>query len=286
MPVTNTDAVLWYNVGDFGKAGYAVPNWSNDIGSLNPQILDWTYLVGRNLFHIMHHEDADLRIPPSINTVKRIHKLYVRAANILAGRAVPPGENNMEVIHARPAGEVFRVFPTPFFLVRNQFMRRWSELILMSLAEAMQHTENRKSMEISTAFAGQVGQYIKRVYINMAIELFGKTRAIASVDGFVLTDADFAAYNPGDFFTQTEMVDTVPRLDRVFTEDQLEVLAEGLPVTDLSDLSPWPTNLTTYYSATRADSTIGASSTSSPGATSGTSSSATSGPVIPAAPGP
>src|SRR3954471_21258143 len=104
MPVTNTDAVLWYNVGDFGKAGYAVPNWSNDVGSLNPQILDWTYLVCRNLFHIMHHKDANLPIPPSINTVKRIHKLYIRAANILAGRAVPPGENNMEVIHSRPAG--------------------------------------------------------------------------------------------------------------------------------------------------------------------------------------
>ncbi len=74
MPVTNTDSVLWYNVGEFGKIGYGVPNWSNDVGSLNPQILDWTYLVGRNLFHIMHHENADLRIPPSINTAKRIHK--------------------------------------------------------------------------------------------------------------------------------------------------------------------------------------------------------------------
>jgi len=42
MPLTNTDAIIWYNVGIFGDAGYAVPNWSNDIGSLNPQILDWT----------------------------------------------------------------------------------------------------------------------------------------------------------------------------------------------------------------------------------------------------
>src|SRR4029078_2281106 len=110
MPITNTDAVLWYNVGEFGKAGYAVPNWSDDIGSLNPQILDWTFLVGRNLFHIMYHEAADLRIPPSVYTDKRIHKLSIGAANILAGRAVPACENNMEVIHARPAGEVFRVF--------------------------------------------------------------------------------------------------------------------------------------------------------------------------------
>jgi hypothetical protein len=192
---------------------------------------------------------------------------------------VPPGENNMEVVHARPAGEVFRVFPVPFFVVRNQFMRRWAELILMSLAEAMQHTENRKSLEISTAFAGQVGQYVKRVYINMAIELFGKTRAEATADGFALTDADFSAYNPGDFFTQTEMVDTVPRLDRVFTEDRLDVLAEGIPVTELPELHPWPTNLTNLYASTRTDATIGSS-------VSGAASGSTPAPIIPAAPGP
>jgi hypothetical protein len=150
----------------------------------------------------------------------------------------------------------------------------------MSLAEAMQHTENRKSLEISTNFAGQVGQYIKRVYINMSIELFGKTRAIATADGFILTDADFAAYNPASFFTQTEMVDTVPRFDRVFTEDQLVVLAEGIAVTDLPDMKPWPTNLTTYYAATRTDSTIASGTTSSATTTD------TVAPIIPAAPGP
>jgi hypothetical protein len=281
MPLTNTDAILWYNVGIFGEAGYAVPNWSNDIGSLNPQILDWTDLVGRNLFHILHHEDVDLRIPPSINTLKRVHKLYLRAASILAGRAVAPGVNNMEIQHARPAGEVFRVYPAPYFKVRNPFMRRWAGLVLVSLAEAMQHTENRKEMEISTAFAGQVGQYLRRVYVNMAIELFGKDRATADADGFVLTDADFAAYNPGDFFTQTEMVDTVPRLDRVFTEDRLELLAEGIPVTQLpATLTPWPTNLTNFYTDNRTDATIGGT------AASPSSGAATMAPIIPAAPGP
>jgi hypothetical protein len=150
----------------------------------------------------------------------------------------------------------------------------------MSLAEAMQHTENRKSLEISTAFAGQVGQYIKRVYINMAIELFGKMRAEATADGFALSDADFAAYNPGDFFTQTEMVDTVPRLDRVFTEDRLEVLAEGIPITELPELKPWPTNLTLFYAGTRNDATMAGGAGSSSGGTS------TAAPIIPAAPGP
>ncbi len=278
MPITNTDAILHYNVGLFGDAGYAVPNWSNDVGSLNPTILDWTQLVGRNLFHLMHHEDVDLRIPPSRNTLERIHKLYLRAANVLAGRAVPSGERNMEVQHVRPAGEVFRVFPVPLFKVRNPFMRRWGELVLISLAEAMQHTENRKEMEISTAFAGQVGQYIRRIYANMAIELFGKPRTEAMADGFTLTDADFDAYNPQEFFTATEMVDTVPRLDRVLTEDRLELLAEGIPVTQLpADLAPWPTNLTNLYTDLRTDSTVG------PTRRGGGSSAA---PVIPPAPRP
>lgn len=281
MPLTNTDAVLWYNVGVFGDAGYAVPNWSNDVGSLNPQILDWVDLVGRNLFHILHHEDTDLRIPPSVNTCKRIHKLYLRAANILAGRAVPPGRDNMEVLHARPAGEVFRVYPVPFFRVRNPFLRRWAGLVLVSLSEAMQHTENRKEMEISTAFAGLVGQYVRRVYTNMAIELFGKTRDAAMADAFMLTPADFASYDPSQFFTSTEMVDTVPRLDRVFTEDRLVQLAEGIPVTELpAELGPWPTNLTNFYSNARSDGTIGASGAASSGGASAAA------PVMPPAPGP
>jgi len=176
---------------------------------------------------------------------------------------------------------VFRVYPVPFFKVRNPFLRRWAGLVLVSLAEAMQHTENRKEMEISTAFAGQVGQYIKRIYVNMAIELFGKTREVAQADGFILTDADFSAYNPTEFFTQTEMVDTVPRLDRVFTEDRLELLAEGIPVTQLpANLSPWPTNLTNLYEGTRTDATIGGALAA------GNSTSATAAPIIPAPPGP
>ena len=280
MPITNSDAILWYKVGIFGDAGYAVPNWSNDIGSLNPTILDWVQLVGRNLFHIMHHEDVDLRIPPSRNTLERVHKLYLRAGSILAGRAVPAGERNMEVQHVRPAGEVFRVFPVPFFKVRNPFLRRWAELVLISLAEAMQHTENRKEMEISTAFAGQVGQYLRRVYENMAIELFGKQRTEAMASGFVLSEADFAAYNPSEFFTATEMVDTVPRLDRVLTEDRLELLAEGIPVTQLpADLAPWPTNLLNFYANTRTDSTMGGGGSPSSGQP-------TTAPIIPPAPAP
>ncbi len=286
MPVINTDAVLWYNVGEFGQLGYGVPNFSNDPGSLNPAILDLVSLVGRNLFFIMHHEDVDLTIPPSINTVRRIHKLYIRLGQILASRAVPPGELNMESQHVQPGGEIFKVYPVPYFRVRNTFLRRWAELIMMLLAESMQHTENRKQIEISTNFAGQIGQYMVRVYRSLATELFGKDRETVKVDGFLLTEEELAAYNPAAFFTSTEMIDTVPHLGKVFTEDRLEVLSQGIPITSLPELTPWPTDLTSYYMAHRKfqDANLDDANIDDPTATAQPS--AGGGPVIPPPPGP
>lgn len=279
--LTNTDAILWYRVGVFGEAGYAVPNWSNDVGSVNPTILDLVNLIGRNLFTIMHHEDVDMRTPPSINTLKRVHKLYMRSKQILASRAVPHNVDQMETIHSRPSGEVFRVYPVPFFKVRNPFMRRWAEWMLMCLCECMQDTENRKELEITVNFAGRIGQYPTRVYRNMAVELFGKTAEAVRVPTFELTDADFAAFDPTKFFTSTELVDTVPRLDRVMTEDRLELLAEGIPVTELPQLGPWPQNLTDWYAETRGDATVTPSSVT-PSAAAGGEGAAIAMPAAPA----
>ncbi|MEQ9406878.1 MAG: hypothetical protein RIK87_04095, partial [Fuerstiella sp.] len=185
-----------------------------------------------------------------------------------------------------PAGEVFRVYPIPFFKVRSPFLKRWAELIRIMMAEAMQHTENRKSMEISTGFAGQVGQYMTRVYRNMATELFGKSRTEVQVDGFLLTEVELAAYNPATFFTSTEMIDTVPHLGHVFTEDRLSIISDGIPVTSLPELQPWPTNLTSYYNAHKSfrDANTDEAGVDDDNATAAPSPGG--GPVIPPVPGP
>lgn len=248
---TSTDAVLWYRVGIYGDLGYGVPNPSNDIGTLNPNIADITNLIGKNLFNMMHHEDVDLTVPPSINTLMRVHQLYVRAGQLLSGRAVPPNVPNMETAHVSPAGDIFRVWPIPYFKVRNAYMRRWASWVMVCLAECFQHTENRKTTEISTAFAAMIGQYMLRIYANMSIELFGKTREEAYTAGFLLKPEDFATYDPAKFFTPTEMVDTVSPLDNVFTEDRKSPLASGIPITELPVLQPYPTNLVTAYAAMR-----------------------------------
>jgi hypothetical protein len=238
--MVTSDTVRWYNVGKFGEAGYAVPAFGDDVSTLNPNIAELTDLIGQNLFSLMHQEDVDMRTPPSINSLRAIHNLYLRCGQILTARAVPPGQTEFRTTHVSPAATVFKVYPIPFFKVRNPHLKRWAGFALMLLSEMFQHTENRKTMEITTTFAGDVGRYMLRIYRNMATELFGKSAADVDKPGFILVDSDFTTYDPSKFFTRTELVDTVPPFETVFTEDQLERLRQGIPVTMLPQLSTWP----------------------------------------------
>ncbi len=240
MPSFKTDQALWYNVGVWGELGYAVPNFGDDPTTLNDGVHYLTSIVGRNLSAIMHHPDGDLRTPPSINTLTRLHKLILRSRQILSGRDVAPGEPDMESLHTTPAVMVHRIFPVPYFKVRNHHLKQYCGLVLNALAEMMQHTENRKPYEISTRFSGTVGQYFHRVYRLMATELFGVDPKKAKALDFTLSDADLRAYDPGQWFTSTEMIDTVGPLSMVPTEDDLLVLTDGIPATQLVGLSAYP----------------------------------------------
>jgi hypothetical protein len=74
----------------------------------------------------------------------------------------------------------------------------------------------------------------------MATELFGVDPEAAKALDFTLTEQDLQGSDPGKFFTSTEMIDTVPRLDTVPTEDDLAVLTDGIPATMLVGLSKYP----------------------------------------------
>ena len=240
MPYFKTDQALWYNNGIWGELGYAVPNFGNDPATLNAGIHYLVAVMGRNLSAIMHHPDADSREPPRIKTLTRVHKLITRARSIMAGRDVEPNEGEMEAIHSSPASQDFVIFPVPYFRVRNPWLKEWCGLTLNALCEAMQHTENRRPYDFSTAFSGAVGQYLHRVYRLMATELFGVPSDEAKLPTFTLTDEMLGTYDPGKYFTQTEMIDTVPRIELVPTEDDLECLTNGIPATLLVNLQKYP----------------------------------------------
>jgi len=241
-----TDQALWYRNGVWGELGYAVPNFGNDPWTSNQNIQYLVDVMGQNLFAVMHHVDADLRTPPSINTLTRVHKLVIRARQIISARAVPPGTPDLEPIHVTPTKTAHLIYPVPYFKVRNPHLKQYCGLMLSCLAEAMQHTENAKSIEFSLSFAGTVSQYLQRIYVMMATELFGIDPATAKAANFTLKDTDLAAYDPSKFFTSTEMVDTVPEIATRPREDDLAVLRAGLPAPSITGfLAEWPTGADT-----------------------------------------
>ena len=97
-----------------------------DAATKNHVLLDLSSGAATNFATAEYHigADARLRTPPSINTLTRIHKLCTRARSILASRAVPAATLNMETAHALPAPEEFLVYPTPYFKVRNQWLKQ------------------------------------------------------------------------------------------------------------------------------------------------------------------
>lgn len=255
-----TDQILWYNNGTWGRLGYAAPNFGNDPTTINASIAYLVEAIGRNLFGIMQHPDASLRVPPSLNTLTRIHKLCTRARSILAGRDVASGQNKFEPLHATPAPEDFLIYPTPYFKVRNRWLKEYCGLGIMAMTEAMQHTENRVPIDFSVQFSGLIGQYISRIYRLMNIELLAIPEIDAVKPDFTLTDAQLAAYAPEKFFTSSEMVDTVPPLVDVPTEDDLDVLAQGIPASQLVGLAKYPSGGAPSLSGADGSGTSGAGS--------------------------
>lgn len=248
MPFKN-DAFLWYNVPGWDTMGLAVPNYGDDKSSQNGSIRYLVEIVGRNLSAIMWHQDARLRVPPSINTLVRMHKLCTRARDILAGRAVPSNQFNMESAHAVPAPESFIVYPVPYFKVRNAWLKEYCSYVMLALTESMQHTENARGIEISVDFAGMFGQYIQRIYKLMATELFKVPAVEAMKPDFTLSEAQISAYDPSKYFTSTELIDTVPSTVNIPTEDDLAVLTDGIPAINMPVLTTWPTTITPQGSA-------------------------------------
>ena len=85
-----------------------------------------------------------------------------------------------------------------------------------------------------------MGQYVQRVYRLMATELFRVPTEDAAKSDFTLTDEHLASYNPSAWFTSTEMLDTVPNLEDWPTEDDLQILTDGIPISQLPMLGRWP----------------------------------------------
>jgi hypothetical protein len=239
QPFTS-DAPLFYNVGIWGERGYAIPNFGPNQATVNQTIEEMTTEGGKRLSAIMHHEDTDRSDPPSVNTIVRMVTLMNRARVLLLGRMVPENVQKFESQKVKSPRRPFKVFPCPFFKVRNRLMQKFGETVFASLAELMQSTEVAISYDITEKLATSAISYIQRFQTMLAMEYFNLPQPEAKSPTLDLM-TQLAKYTPTAYgFASADVLDKTGTISWP-QEYDLGILAEGILVPTLpAGLGPYP----------------------------------------------
>lgn len=235
-----TDSILHYTAGgEIDSYGLAVPNWSDDVQSVNDTLVQLVELTGKNLLVIMTGNDARMSTAPFIDTIRLVHSMYVRMGNLLNAAARKPNQTRFQGTHATPQVLIPKVYPVPYYNVRNRFLKELCGLMLGAQTEMLQHSENAIPYDISDDCAKEIWKYFKRAYEKIATGLFGIAPAEAEKPEFLLTEEQLSAYNPSAVLSAVERIDTVADISQIMTEDIMRVIRYGIPVNELPDLLPF-----------------------------------------------
>lgn len=244
-PTFDTDEILFYDNGVWGRAGYACPNPSGKTWTNNSVIYGMVDVVGRNLFELTHREDCKFYGAPHFQFWYDLHQLIITARKRLNDRTRMPNDpSGFTPEHVNPAPRVYLVYPVPFFgeRIRQPDIREYTQIALMMLSEMMQHSDNDKVTYVTPQFTGQIGKYLQDILALFATKYFGKTREEAYKADFRLADEDFRAYDPSKVMTSVEMTEERPPLQWWPTENDLSQI-RGLQINEALQLCKrWPTS--------------------------------------------
>lgn len=233
MPtIFGSDRPLLYDVEPWNVLGFAVPNFGDNVGTLNSPIWGLADEIGRAQLYIMTHIDAQRTQPPSINTVMRLGKTCNRIHSVLAGRQKLDNELRLEEVHASADLIPWNIHPAPFFnssLCRNKWLKEYNRLCVIALTNIYQHSDNNQALTVTQKMAQDIWQYFAEIKILVGTELLGLTREVVAAEDFVFTDTHYAAYNPSSFTLNFEALDTPGPIQSRVTEDDIRPLFEGIP---------------------------------------------------------
>ena len=233
MPSFGTDQVLLYNIAPWNAYGFGVPNFGENVGTLNLAIAGLVNSIGVSQLYIMTSNwDSSRTTPPSMPTVMRIGKLLNRIHNVLTGRMVEPNEIPPEPGHASPATQIWTVHPVPYFrgpIVRNSWLEEYNQLCMIGMMNMMQHTDNSRALYITRDFAEFIWQYFNQVKKLLGRELLKISTADLAKPDFEFTDAHYSAYNPRDVTMNIEAIDQVGQIFKLPSDDDLKPLLAGIP---------------------------------------------------------
>lgn len=235
----STDQVLLYDADPWGKLGFGVPNFGDNLKTQN---LPWWRLaseIGRTQLDVMTHVDARREQYISINTLMRIGKILNRIKTVLLNRARAASEIRLEPGHSTPTPYTWNIYPVPFFpgpSVQNSYLMEYNALSMIALTNIFQHSDNNLALEITAEGGSDIWQYFRRVVELIAGELLLLPKADYTKDEFLFVDSHFQSYNPAAFLPRTEALVTPVGTDTGFTEDDLRLLRAGIPANIIQPL--------------------------------------------------
>jgi hypothetical protein len=244
LPRYDTDEILWYDNGIWGRSGYAIPNPGGKTWTVNAVINNWVSGVGRALFELSHRDDVKFYGPPKKQFWFDLHKMIITGRKRLADQTRKPNDSSgLDPEHVNPNPRIYVCYPVPFFgeRVRQQDVRYYIEIMLMGLSEAMQHSANDHVAYVTEDFTGQIGKFLQEVLAQFSMKYFGKTRVEAYDPAFSLSDDDFKNYDPSKVLASFEMTEERPPIQWWPTENDLSQI-RALPINEALGLAKrWPT---------------------------------------------
>jgi len=240
-----SDRPLLYDVPPWNDLGFAVPNFSNQIGSLNLPIWRLADEVGKAQLRIMTHIDAQRNQYPSINTIQRMGKLINRVKTVLANRKKGSTVQRLEEGHASADVKPWQLHPVPFFtttLVQNSWLGEYNRLCMIALTNMYQHSDNNLALTITEEFASAIWAYFKEIAMLLGTELLGLTAAAVEAPEFMFSEESYGGYATiADRIMSFEPLDTPGPIQSKADELDLAPLFVGIPATlALSSLADYP----------------------------------------------
>lgn len=253
-PPFRTNAPAWYTPPGsvWSKMGCAIPQPGRYLQTNNGPIFDFVNVVGRQMFNVLwKYDDRKFDRFPSRDCLFEIYQLLVIGRKRLTDMTVLSNQSPLQPTHAKPAPQMFLVYPVPFFGPLgciNQWLHRATEMTMMMLSEAMQHSDNELSFHFTKSFFDSTYGYLKYLLVGMATKFFGVDAATASADNYTIADPLWATYNPAAFSVSVEATASRPPIGWTPTDLDLEPI-RGLPVEKVIPfLQPWPDSALKYAS--------------------------------------
>lgn len=286
MPQNPThNSLLWYGeqIPTLRPLGLVVPNPGRQDHTNNATVQNLVADVTQHIQAFMITTSAQKPDFPAIKTVTELIKAVSTTIKRIEASVIAANLTRVEGETPEHRYYAWKFFPVPLYgrQIQNRWLRRYAEQGLSAVVDMM-HSRDNDLLEVTLtqAFADAVLPKFRRLYGQIAVDLFNKDPALAFAEGFSLTNDDVKNYDPAKFIPEVLVNSTLPRDPAlVFTNYELGEVLQGVEAPLLpAGMNPFPNSFPEPFSSDTRNLPI-SSNAASQGGTANTSAAAGGGSI-------